>query len=166
MWKRALTLSQFTNTIALYNLAVHHYLGKGVDQDYKKAFALFEKAGHSGNYLYGCRNFGVKEASFAAGKCLENGTGHAKDIHKAGEWYYESYRCDYGYGPAGLQYASLCRSGLLDVVEPEFKAQRFVDSTALWGKFRGKWNSLIPNTTKQKLFELFQALHHPLRSIF
>lgn len=134
-WTRALMYSIFTNPIAAYNLAVHYYLGKGVIQDFSKAFGLFEKAGSFDNHLYGCRNFGVKEAHFALGKCFEDGTGQRQNFEKAGEWYYKAQCADYGYGPADIKYANLCRANLIgDGGQDNVAAtQRFLDASAKWG---------------------------------
>lgn len=111
-------------------------MGKGIEQDFKKAVGLFERAANFGNHLYGCRNFGVKESSFAMGKCFEDGTGQPQNYSKAGHWYFESHRCDYGYGPAAVKYANLCRNNLIGDGEDNISAsKRFLDAAAKWGKF-------------------------------
>lgn len=62
---------------AQYNLGLIHYEGRGVRQDYKKAFEWFTKAANQGDS--GAQNI--------LGVMYDNGQGVRQDHYKAKEWY-------------------------------------------------------------------------------
>jgi len=68
------------NSDAQRNLATMYYNGKGVAQDYKKAFDLFYKAAQKGDAC----------AQYWLGLCYQQGKGIAQDNKLAVEWYTQS----------------------------------------------------------------------------
>ncbi|GBC32762.2 hypothetical protein RIR_jg12158.t1 [Rhizophagus irregularis DAOM 181602=DAOM 197198] len=77
------TINQATNSgnfIAQSNIGVMYESGNGVDQDYDKAFELYQQAANSGNYL----------AQYNLANMYKRGMGIEKDINQAIYWYEKS----------------------------------------------------------------------------
>ncbi len=65
---------------AQFQLGVKYYAGKGIEQDYNKAFEYFKKSAEAGNV----------NAQYNLAVMYEDGLGTEKDINKAIKWYKKS----------------------------------------------------------------------------
>ena len=101
-------------------LGMLHFEGKGVERNFEKAVAYFEKAVMQGN----------AGAQFNLGVCYEEGKGVIKDEKKAFEWYEKAAI----QGNAGAQYAlGLCYDDGKGVEKDYKKAFEWYEKAAMQG---------------------------------
>ncbi|KAF8961268.1 hypothetical protein BGZ46_001374 [Entomortierella lignicola] len=79
-----------------YDRGIEYYEGRGVTQDYRKAFELFLKAANQGD----------AESQFLLGRMFETGQGVAQDYSKALEYFQKAstHGCFRAYNSLGLLY--------------------------------------------------------------
>ena len=71
----------------IYNLGYSYYYGEGVEQDYEKAWDLFQQAAE----------LGQPSAIFSLGECYYEGNAVEKNLEEAAVWYQKAL--DAGYEP-------------------------------------------------------------------
>jgi TPR repeat protein len=104
--------ASYKNRYALFNLGNMHYFGDGVEQDYKTAFQLLERAAICGH----------RQAQFDVATMLESGIGTDKDEAKSFEWYELSARQN--YRDAQYNFAYIYDNATHGFTEPDYVTAR------------------------------------------
>ena len=110
------------DAVAQYNLGVSYRDGKGIQQDYKKAFDWFKKSAEQG----------YAAAQFEIGFCYRTGKGIQQDYKKAFEWFKKS--AEQGYATAQFC-LGLCYSYGRGVQENYKKAFEWFEKSVEQGIF-------------------------------